>query len=169
MGCSIISGLFFMESTASWHKFTGLLLWSWQQSSVFLIRNKIGCWDSLFPETTIRSAWGCPQQKEPLFWLVIFVSGGGKASKSIEHTNILLCRWSQPTVPVCSLCSKEKLKVEHHIRIWCAQYEIQGQLHSDLLCCWSTILGLQKGYSYVALIYTKFSCPVGVLVVRARW
>lgn len=77
-----------MESTASWHKFRDLLLWSWQQSSVVLIKGKIGCWDSLFPETTIRSAWGCPQQKEPLFWLVIFVSNRGEAGKLlITHTS----------------------------------------------------------------------------------
>lgn len=121
VGCPVISGFFFMESAGSWHKFSGLLLWSWQQSSVALIKNKIGCWDSLFPETTIRSAWGCPQQ-EPLFWLVIFVSNRGKSGKSIDHTNILLCRCSQPTVPVCShsLCSKRKLEVEHQIRSCCA-------------------------------------------------
>lgn len=80
-----------MESTAPWHKFRGLLLWSWQQIPVVLIKNKIGCWDSLFPETTIRSAWGCPQQKEPLFWLVIFVSDRDKAGKlSITQTSFFV-------------------------------------------------------------------------------
>lgn len=151
-----------MESTASWHKFRGLLLWSWQQSSVVFIKNKLGCWDSLFPETTIRSAWGCPQQKEPLFWLVIFVSDR-QSRQIIDHTNIPLCRCSQPTVPVCShsLCSKQKLEVKHHISC-CAQYEMQGQLLSDLLYCHeSAILGLQKGYSYVALVYTEFSQSSG--------
>lgn len=156
--CPIILFFHGKYSFLAQEQFRDLLLRSWQENFVVIMKNKIGCWDSLFPETTIRSSRSCPQQKELLFWLILCVSvRGGTVKLLIRQTPFSLC-W-QPGLAVSvlpfTLLQAAAQGAAAHWELLCSVLKIRAAALSSALVKWNVILGFQRGYNYVALILGK--------------